>query len=98
MKILFVEVHFVGPRFITMMNTRMYTSVEAEVSKTNVVMSLNPKRCEANVFSEREVSCLNLTAEDLEGENAVKGNCATHTLSKKSTAVSIEGNRLKGKD
>jgi len=73
MKILFVEVHFVGPRFITMMNTRMCTSVEADVSKTNVVMSLNPKRCEANAFSDREVSCLNLR-EGLEGENAVKGN------------------------
>jgi hypothetical protein len=59
----------------------MYRSVEADVSKTNVVMSINPKRCEANVFSEREVSCLNLTTGDLEGENAMKGNPGARQVS-----------------
>ena len=72
MKVLFVEGHFVGLGYINMMN--IYTNIEADVSKTNVVMSFTPKRCEANAFSDREVSCLILTAEGLEGENVLKGN------------------------
>jgi len=40
-KIIFAEVRFIGLPYINMMN--MYTSVEVDVAKTNLVMILTPK-------------------------------------------------------